>query len=102
MNDELIQVPFHRAIHRPNLIWGGDRKGMIFVLAVVAIMIIPAINLVSITIGLSSGVIAICGLRAMAKADPMMMQVYIRQLKYEDFYPARSNSTRVSHSSKVY
>ncbi|MGH3711810.1 MAG: hypothetical protein ACRDRQ_27795 [Pseudonocardiaceae bacterium] len=32
----------------------------------------------------------VLGLRAMAKDDPMMFQVYLRALKYPSFIPARS------------
>jgi type IV secretion system protein TrbD len=100
--DELIEVPFHRALHRANLIWGGDRRAMIFTLVLVAVMIIPAMNTLSITVGLSFGAISICALRQMAKADPMMIEVYVRQFRYNDYYPAHSRPSRISKTNRVY
>lgn len=100
--DELIQVPFHRALHRSNLIWGGDRKAMIFTLFLVGIMIIPALNMVSFIVGLSFGGIVIYALRQMAKADSMMLEVYFRQVRYRDYYPAHSRPPRISKSPRVY
>jgi type IV secretory pathway TrbD component len=100
--DDLIQVPFHRALHRSNLIWGGDRKAMIFTLFLVVIMILPAMNIVSIIVGLTFGAIVIYALRQMAKADSKMMAIFYRQYKYEDYYPANSRPSRISKNPRVY
>ncbi len=102
MDSPLIEVPFHRALHRPNLVMGGDRRGMIFCLFMVAVMIIPSINLFSITVGVLFGMFSIFGLREMAKRDPLMREVLTRQLRYNDYYPARSRQSRLSNSARVY
>jgi type IV secretion system protein VirB3 len=100
--DELIQVPFHRALHRANLIWGGEREPMMFSMILVGAIIIPAVNLVSTIVGGVFGLIAVYALRETAKADPQMLGIYRRQCGYESYYPAHSRYARVSKSSKVY
>jgi hypothetical protein len=45
-----------------------------------------------------------CGplsLRKMAKADPLMRHVYLRQLRYARYYPARGRPWRENKTSKT-
>lgn len=100
--DQLIEVPFHRALHRANLIWGGEREPMIFSMILVGAIIVPAHNLVSTIIGAVFGLLAVLTLRAMAKSDPQMSMIFRRQCGYEDYYPAHSRYTRISKSPRVY
>jgi len=51
-------------------------------------------NLVSCAVG---GMVWFCSIpvfRRMAKSDPQMSKVYVRQLKYRGYYPARSRPYR--------
>jgi type IV secretory pathway TrbD component len=100
--DQLIEVPFHRALHRANLIWGGEREPMIFSMILVGAMIVPAMNLVSTIVGAVFGLLAVLTLRAMAKSDPQMSVIFMRQCRYKDYYPAHSRYARVSKSPRVY
>jgi type IV secretion system protein VirB3 len=51
-------------------------------------------NTVSFLVGGALWFSAIPLLRWMAKADPQMTKVYLRQIKYRGYYPARSRPFR--------
>jgi type IV secretion system protein VirB3 len=99
---ELRQTPFRRALHRPQQILGGERELMLFSMLVAGGLIISAMNFVATAIGLSLWLICVTGLRKMAKADPDMSKVYLRQLKYRDYYGPFSRPWRIAKSSRIY
>lgn len=99
---ELRRTPFHRALHRPNLVFGGEREWMILCLFITGILMITSMNAVSFFVGAIFGLVSVTGLRAMAKADPLMSRVYRRQLAYRDYYPTYSRPYRVAKTSRVY
>jgi type IV secretion system protein TrbD len=99
---QLIKAPFHRALHRSNLILGGEREWMIVSLMITGLLVVVSANLVSFFVGIIFGAITVTSLRAMAKSDPLMSKVYRRQVMYRDYYPAYSRPYRVAKSSRVY
>lgn len=99
---ELRRIPFHRALHRSNLIFGGEREWMILSLGIGAILMITSMNLPSFLVGAVFSLVSVTGLRAMAKADPIMSKVYRRQVAYRDYYPNYSRPYRVAKTSRVY
>lgn len=98
----LRETKTHRALHRPQMIWGGERELMLSVMVVAGGLIVAAMNIVATVIGLIIWAVSIFALRQMAKADPVMSKVYLRQLKYRSFYPAFSRPWRVSKSNRIY
>jgi type IV secretion system protein VirB3 len=99
---ELMRIPFHRALHRSNLIWGGEREWMIFCLFMTGILVISSMNIVGLLAGATFGIVTVTALREMAKADPLMSKVYRRQVLYRDYYPTYSRPYRVAKSSRAY
>ena len=99
---ELRETPFHRALHRSNLILGGDRELMIIAIMITAILTILSMNTLSFLSGVIFGIVSITCLRAMGKADPLMRQVYLRNIKYRSYYPAYSTPYRVAKTTGVY
>ncbi len=95
-------TPFYRALHRPQQIMGGERELMLFSMLVAGSLIISAMNLVAALIGVTIWLICVYGLRLMAKADPEMSKIYIRQLKYNHYYGSFSRPFRVSKTSRPY
>ncbi|CDG91747.1 conjugal transfer protein TrbD [Xenorhabdus bovienii] len=95
-------TPFHRALHRPQQIMGGERELMLFSMLVAGGLIVSALNLVATAIGLALWLICVHALRKMAKADPEMSKVYIRQLKYAHYYAPHSRPFRVAKSRRIY
>lgn len=85
----------YRALHRPNLFLGGERE-LVLLTAIVCAVLLPAtsMNLPAFAIGFGLWVFLAAVLRMMAKADPLMSKVYLRQLNYAAYYPPRSRASR--------
>ena len=88
--DRPREIVIHQSANRPNQILGGDRE---LVLMAMLTAVSLAFSLASwLGIGLSVGfwVGAVAVLQRMGKADPMLRQIYVRHMRYRDFYPAKS------------
>jgi len=84
------EVPFHDSANRPNLLLGGDRE-MVLVFAILAAMLVFAVmKWWSVVAGIVLWLTAVGVLARMGKADPLLRKVYIRHIRYRDFYPAKS------------
>jgi len=83
-------VLIHPAINRPNQLLGGDRE-----LVLVAVLLAGALGLSlaswwGVGLAVMFWIGAIGALQRMGKADPQMRQVYLRHIRYRQFYPAKS------------
>lgn len=96
------QTPFHRALHRPQQIMGGERELMLFSMLLAGGLIVSALNLVATVIGLMIWFVCVQVLRRMAKLDPELSKVYIRQLKYGHYYGPFSRPFRAAKSPRIY
>ena len=90
----LRRLSFHRVLHRPSLFLGGEREPTLMTLIVAGGLAISGMNTVSFLVGGALWFSAIPALRWMAKTDPQMTKVYLRQIKYRGYYPARSRPYR--------
>jgi type IV secretion system protein VirB3 len=88
----LRHLPFHRVLHRPSQF--GEREPALMTLIVAGGLAIAGMNTVSFLVGGALWFSAIPALRWMAKADPQMTKVYLRQIKFRGYYPARSRPFR--------
>ncbi|MDD4937243.1 MAG: conjugal transfer protein TrbD [Acidiphilium sp.] len=103
MNDDALrQTRIRRALHRPQQIWGGERELMLFSMLVAGGIIVAAMNLVATVIGVGLWLACVYGLRKMAKADPVMSKVYMRQLRFRDYYAPFSRPWRVARTPRIY
>lgn len=93
-SDQLRRTILHRALHRPNLLMGGERELVMFSMLIAGGLSFTAMNLPAILFGVTLWGFSLWGLRLMAKADPQMSAVYRRQLRYVGYYPARSTPFR--------
>jgi type IV secretion system protein VirB3 len=100
--DALRQTRIRRALHRPQQIWGGERELMLFSLLLAGGIIIAAMNSVATLIGVVLWLACVYGLRRMAKADPALSKIYLRQLRYGDYYGPFSRPWRMARSPRVY
>ena len=91
---ELRRTAIHRALYRPNLFLGGEREPVMITAVVCAGLPVTSLNLVAAAIGLTLWLLLTGIFRMMAKADPFMTRVYLRQLQYAGYYPARSRASR--------
>jgi type IV secretion system protein VirB3 len=84
------EVTIHQSANRPNQILGADRE-------LVLITLLTAVSL-AFSLGAWWGfVLAVCFwiaavavLQRMGKTDPQLRQVYLRHIRYQAFYPAKS------------
>lgn len=90
----LRHLRFHRVLHRPSLFLGGEREPALMALIVAGGLAVAGMNVVSALTGAALWFAAIPLLRRMAKADPQMIKVYLRQIRYRGYYPARSRPYR--------
>ena len=85
----LRRTTLPRALHRPNLILGGERK-----LVLTTGLIFTALNLPSTLFAIAFWFLCLAALRQMAKADPQMSNVYLRNIRYRGYYAPRSRPFR--------
>jgi type IV secretory pathway TrbD component len=90
----LRKIPIRRAGNRDNLFMGGDRELVMFSGVLAFALIFSAQELRATIFGLLLWFGALFALRLMAKADPKMRPVYLRQRRYKTYYPARSTFFR--------
>jgi type IV secretory pathway TrbD component len=90
----LRRTPFHRVLHRPHLLLGGERELVMMTAFVAGALAFAALNVVSAVVAAVLWFGCLGALRRMAKADPQMSKVYVRQLRYRRYYPARSRPWR--------
>ena len=90
----LRRRPFHRVLHRSSQFLGGEREPALMTAIVAGGLALSGMNTVSFVIGAAVWFGSIPLLRWMAKADPQMTKVYLRQLRYRGYYPARSRPWR--------
>ncbi len=97
----LRTIPIRRVMHRDNLFLGGDRELVLFCGAVAFALVFTAQELRAGIVGVSLWCVLLYLLRLMAKADPKLRYVYLRQLIYKPYYPARSTPWRVNTSRQA-
>ena len=91
---ELRTIPIRRAGNRHNLFMGGDRELVMFSGLLAAILIFVAQDWRAFLGGVVLWFGSLWVLRLMAKSDPQMRAVYLRQRRYKRYYSARSTPFR--------
>lgn len=90
MENKPREIVVHQSCNRPNLLLGGDRE-LVLLSAIMAAMLAFVI---ATWWGAISGVVlwvsAVAVLNRMGKADPILRQTYVRHIRYQSFYPAKS------------
>jgi type IV secretory pathway TrbD component len=97
----LRRVTLHRAGIRPHLFLGGDRELVLFSGLVAAVLIFSCFQPLTILAGITLWLTTLWVFRRMAKADPRMRFIYMRQLIYRRYYPARSTPFRENRRLKL-
>jgi type IV secretory pathway TrbD component len=90
----LRHTPFFRVLHRPRLFLGGEREPTMMMAIVASGLAVSGQNLVTLTVAVVLWFGCIGVFRQVAKADPQMSRVYMRQLKYRGYYAPRSRPYR--------
>jgi type IV secretion system protein TrbD len=95
------RVTLHRAGIRPHLFLGGDRELVLFSGLIAAVLIFSCFQVLTIAAGVTLWMVSPWLFRRMAKADPRMRFIYMRQLLYQRYYPARSTPYRENKRLKL-
>lgn len=93
--DTLEFTTIHRSLNRPNLFLGGDREMVMFSGLIAATLIFCVLEFKAVAAGVLLWMFALFVLRRMAKADPLLRKVYMRNLTYRNHYPPRPSPYRV-------
>ena len=93
-NIPLARSRIHRALSRPNHLMGADRELVLLTGLATAILIFVVLTWFSALFGIAIWIVVIGALRIMAKADPMMRQVYVRHIGYRPSYRPTSTPWR--------
>jgi type IV secretory pathway TrbD component len=90
----LRRLPFHRVLHRPQLLWGGERE-LVLMLAVVRVgLAVNGLNPLAFAVAGLLWALGLPALRWMAKKDPRLSKVYLSQYRYRGYYPWRATPYR--------
>ena len=76
----------HRALSRPNHLMGADRELVLLTGLAAVILMFVVLTWYSVLFGIVIWITVVGALRLMAKADPMMRQVYLRHIGYRPSY----------------
>jgi type IV secretory pathway TrbD component len=90
----LQRVRIHRALSRPNLLFGADRELVLVTGLASVILIFVVLTWFSALLGVAIWIVIVAALRQMAKADPMMRGVYLRHMRYRHHYRPTSTPWR--------
>ena len=91
---KLVASRIHRALSRPTLLWGADRELVLMAGLMTAILIFVLLTVTTAILGAALWMVVVGLLRMMAKADPEMRRIYLRQLKYHHHYLPTSSPWR--------
>lgn len=80
----------YSGLNKPRLLMGCDRGLLIFSLLIAVVCVVLFRTWVTFFFGIGFGLFALFALKEAAKADPIMKQFYMRQLKYKKYYHASS------------
>ena len=86
--------PIHRALSRPNHLMGADRELVLLTGLATVILIFVVLTWFSVLLGIAIWIAVVGILRIMAKADPMMRQIYLRHIGYRPTYRPTSSPWR--------
>lgn len=90
----LTRSRIHRALSRPSHLMGADRELVLLTGLATVILIFVVLTWFSALFGMAVWVAVIGALRMMAKADPLMRQVYLRHVRYRPSYRPTSSPWR--------
>jgi type IV secretion system protein VirB3 len=86
----LRRTPIYRALHRPNLFLGGERELVLITAILCAGVGVSSLTVFGAAASLLVWTLCIGLFRLMAKSDPQLSRIYLRQLHHRPYYPARA------------
>lgn len=90
----LRTIPIRQSGNRVTLFLGGDRELVMFSGLLSAILVLATQDWLAGIIGIVLWFLSLKILRLMAKSDPQMRAIYLRQRRYQSYYAPRSTPFR--------
>src|ERR1035441_211001 len=84
------EIPIHQSANRPNTLLGADREMVLLSIMIAFGMGGRGARWWGVVWAALLWVGAVAVLQRMGRADPLLRQVYLRHIRYEDWYPAKS------------
>ena len=85
------RTPIHPSLTRPLLLAGAERELVLVNGTIIAALLFGVgFHWASITVAILLETAGHWGLTRAAKHDPQMSSVYVRHVRYQDYYPARA------------
>jgi type IV secretory pathway TrbD component len=84
------EIPIHQSANRPNTLLGADREMVLLAIMIAFGMGLSLATWWGVALAALFWIGAVGVLQRMGKADPLLRQVYLRHIRYEDWYPAKS------------
>jgi type IV secretion system protein VirB3 len=88
MEEELQKTPMYRALTRPILLFGADRRLVLLIGLVCGTLVYMIFSWIACALGMISWLVSFPILRNMAKKDPLMVDIYRRHISYDAYYRA--------------
>ena len=89
--DKAREIVIHQSANRPHLLLGADRELVLFAALLSAMLVFALVTWWGIIAGIVLWFLAVAVLSRMGKADPLLRHVYLRHVRYQAFYPAKSS-----------
>ena len=88
--DKPREILIHQSANRPNLLLGGDRELVLVMVMIAGGLAFSLASWWGIGLAAALWVGSMGALQRMGKADPLLRPVYLRHIRYVEFYPAKS------------
>ncbi len=88
--DKPREVAIYQSANRPNQLLGADRELVLVMVMVATGLAFSLASWWGILLAVVLWVGSVGALQRMGKADPILRQVYLRHVRYAEFYPAKS------------
>lgn len=84
------EVTIHQSANRPNQILGADRELVLITVLTTVSLAFSLGTWWGLALAVCFWIASVAVLQRMGKADPLLRQIYIRHIRYQTFYPAKS------------
>ena len=89
--DSPRRAPIHLSLTRPLLLAGAERELVLVNGTLIAALIFGVgFHWTSLTMAILLATVGRWGLTRAAKHDPQLSRVYVRHIRYQEYYPARA------------
>ncbi len=88
--DKPREVVIHQSANRPNLLLGGDRELVLVMIMICGSLAFSLAAWWGVGLAAVLWIASMAALQRMGKADALLRHVYLRHIRYRDFYQSKS------------